>query len=87
MLAPLHSALFTAIADATSNAGSVMVILAVSVHPLASVAVTVYVPAVRLVIVLVVAPLDQANVYPVVPPDAEAVASPSFPALQLTLLP
>jgi hypothetical protein len=34
----------------------------------------------------VVAPLFQAKLYPAVPPVAEAVAPPSLPPLQLTLL-
>ncbi len=62
-----------------------MVTVSVSVQPLASVTVTVYVPAARLEAVAEVAPLDQAKEYDVVPPVAEAVASPSLPPLQLTL--
>ena len=71
---------------ATRAAGSVIVKVSVSVHPLASETVTVYVPAVRLDAVAEdPPPLDQAYVYAVVPPEAEAVASPSFPPLQFTL--
>ena len=49
---------------------------AVAVHECASVTVTVYVPAVRLLIAAVVELLDQLYVYPEVPPDPEAVAAP-----------
>jgi len=47
--------------EATSGVGSVMVIVSVSMQRLASVTVTVYVPAARLVTAAVVAPFDQAK--------------------------
>ena len=72
---------------ATSRVGSVIVTDAVSVQPLASVAVTVYVPAVSPVAVAAEPPPpDQAYVIVPVPPVAEAVAEPSLPPLQLTLV-
>ena len=46
------------------------------VHPFASVAVTVYVPIVRLLIVAVVAPVFHKYEYPAVPFDANEVAEP-----------
>ena len=55
-----------------------------SVQPFASVAVTTYVPAVTPVMEAVVAPLLHVNEYVTVPPDAEALAPPSLPPLQLT---
>ena len=57
----------------------VITVEAVSVHPLASVAVTVYVSAVSPVIVAVVAALLQTNVMVPVPPLAEAAADPVPP--------
>ena len=72
---------------ATNTAGSVMVTSSVSVHPFASVAVTVYVPAVRPVAVAEVPPPpDHAYVIVPVPPDPDAVAAPSLSPLQLTLV-
>ena len=50
----LQLTLASTIADAVSVAGSLMVTEAVSVHPLSSVMVTVYVPAARPVAVAVV---------------------------------
>jgi len=61
-----------------------MVVVSVSVHPLASVAVTVYVPAVRPVAVAVVAPVLHTKVLVPVPPEAEAVADPVDPPLHST---
>src|SRR5690348_16512356 len=52
------------------------VTVAVAVHPLASVTVTVTFPLGRLFSVLPVPPLLQAYVYPEVPPEAVAVAVP-----------
>lgn len=54
----------------------VMVTVSVSVHELPSVAVTVYVPAARPVMVAVVAPVDHIKVMVPVPPVALAVAEP-----------
>ena len=53
-----------------------MVTEAVAVHECASVTVTVYVPAARLLIAAVVELFDQLYVYPEVPPDPDAVAAP-----------
>ena len=58
----------------------------VSVQPLASVAVTVYIPAISPVIEEPEPLLLQAKVYPEVPPDAEAEAAPVLPPLQLTFV-
>ena len=49
-----------------------------SVQPASSVSVTVYVPGARLSIKGSVSPVDQRYSYGEVPPDAEAVAVPSF---------
>ena len=59
--------------DATSAVGSDMVPVAVAVQPPFSVAVTVYVPAVKPVIVAVDAPLFQTYVVGFVPPVANGV--------------
>ena len=67
-LPPLHVALlFTVIEAITDVAGSIIVTSSVPSHPLLSVAVTVYVPAVKLEIVSVVAPVVHAIVYGVAP--------------------
>ena len=69
---------------ADNAVGSVTVALDVVVHPLASVTVTVYVPATSPLAVAVVAALLHAKVYGEVPPAPLAVADPSFSPLQLT---
>ena len=61
-----------------------MVTLDMLVHELASVIVTVYVPADTPVIAAVVAALLHAYIYGDVPPVALAVAPPSNPLLQVT---
>ena len=71
--------------DAANAVGCVMVTLDVLVHELASVIVTVYVPADTPVIAAVVAALLHVYVYGDVPPIALAVAPPSDKPLQLTL--
>ena len=64
-----------------------MVTLVVDVQLLASVAVTVYVPADRPVVVFEVEPVLQTKVFVPVPPVADAVALPLLPPKQvLTLL-
>ena len=64
-----------------------MVTLVVDVQLLASVAVTVYVPAVKPVVVAEVEPVLQTKVFVPVPPVADAVAVPLLPPKQvLTLL-
>ena len=82
--APLQPALVEEMLTATA-VGSAMVTSSVSVHPFASVAVTVYVPAVSPEAVAEdPPPPDQAYVIVPVPPDPDAVADPSLPPLQLT---
>ena len=66
--------------------GSVMVTVSVSSQPLASVTVTVYVPAARLDAVAPVALFDHAYEYGAVPPEPLAVADPSLDPLQLALV-
>ena len=64
-----------------------MVTEVVAVQLLASVAVTVYVPAVKPVVVAEVEPVLQTKVFVPVPPVADAVAVPLLPPKQvLTLL-
>ena len=64
-----------------------MVTLVVDVQLLASVAVTVYAPAVKPVVVAEVEPVLQTKVFVPVPPVADAVAVPLLPPKQvLTLL-
>ncbi len=73
-----------ALADTLSNGGSVIAIVCVAVQVLASVAVTVKVPAPRLSATSPFAPLLHAKVYPGVPPLPVAVAEPSLPPKQDT---
>ena len=68
-----------AVAIKLNAVGSVTTTVAVAVHELASVAVTVYVPAVRPVIVEDDPPEFQTKPMEPVPPDADAEAVPSFP--------
>jgi len=71
----------------TPVAGCVMVVVSVSVHPLASVTVTVYVPAVNEEAVAEEPPPpDHAYVLVPVPPVAEAVADPLEPPKQDTFV-
>ena len=56
-LNPLQLALLSTTVDATTLAGSVMIVLVLSVHPLASDTVTLYVPATTPVMLAVVAEL------------------------------
>ena len=84
---PLQLTSSSTVVDATTAAGSSIVTLSVSVHPLASVAVTVYVPAASPVMVAPVPLLLQANVFVPVPPVALAVADPSETPLQLASVP
>lgn len=65
-------------------AGCVMIIVAVLVQPLAVVTVIEYVPAVRLLIVDVLPPFDQAYVYGPCPPFTFTVALPVLPPKQGT---
>jgi hypothetical protein len=66
--------------------GSVIATEDVSVQPFASVTVTVKVPAESPVMVAPVPELLHAYVYGDVPPEPDAVADPSEPPLQLTLV-
>ena len=59
------------------------VVLAVCVHPLASVTVTVFSPALKPNAVAVVSPLVQRNVYGASPPEGATVACPSEPPKQV----
>jgi len=83
---PKHETFVGVPIDATKAVGCVMVVVSVSVQPLASVIVTVYVPAANPELIAAVPPLLHAYVYAVVPPEAEAVADPSDAPLQLTLV-
>jgi hypothetical protein len=88
LLTPAQVA-FTLVAVADSaTAGSVMIAVAVLIHPFASVTVTVYVPAAKPVAVAVVcAGLEfHAYEYGAVPPAALTVAEPVVPFLQSTLV-
>ena len=60
--APLHATFVTTVVPLTALAGCVTVALTVAVHPLASVMVTVYVPADKPVLSSVVIPPPQLNV-------------------------
>ena len=81
---PLHVTFKSTMVEAVNITGSVTVSELVEVHPLLSVIVTLYVPAITPVIEAVVAALLQAYVYGIVPPVAEAVAPPSAIPLQDT---
>jgi hypothetical protein len=67
--------------------GSVRLTVVVSLQPLPSVTVTVYVPGINPVTVVPVLPFDQLNVYGVVPSAADTVADPSPLPLQLIACP
>ncbi len=77
---------FVATALADSIVGSVTSTEAVAVQPLASVTVTLYVPAERSVISSVTALLLHTKVYGAVPPVTVKSAAPFVPPLQLTLV-
>ena len=71
----------------TKIEGWVIVIVdEVAVHPCASVTTTWYPPAVRLLMEVVVAPVDHEYVYGAVPPAALAFAPPLLPPLHKSLL-
>ena len=72
---------------ASGLAGCVMVTVAVVEHPLASVTVTLYVPAARLDKSSLVDPFDQRYVYAVVPPDTDKLATPVELPKQRTFVP
>ena len=73
------------VAPALIAVGSDIVCEAVAEQVLASVTVTVYVPAVSVLMLCVEAPLLQLNNSGNVPPLTVRLMAPSFPALQLTL--
>jgi len=74
--APLHNTFVVEGIDTVNVVGCEIVAVVDAVHPFASVAVTVYVPIVRLLIVAVVAPVFHKYEYPPVPLDATEVAEP-----------
>src|SRR5688500_1556162 len=76
----------TFVTDGLNAAGCVTVALEVAVQPLASVTVTVYVPADKEARSSVVAPFDQLKVYAVVPPPTVKLIVPLFPPLQVTFV-
>ena len=82
---PLQSTLLFIVVDDVNTVGSVTVDVAVVVQPFASVTVTVYVPATKLLFVAVVAEFDHTYVYAGVPPVADATSSPFDPPLINTL--
>ena len=82
--APLHSTFVCAVIEAVSWDGSVITTEVLDVQPFTSVAVTLYVPAVRPVAVAEVWPLFHKYVIVPVPPVPEAVAEPFEPPKQLT---
>jgi predicted RNA methylase len=84
--APLHKTFVVEGIDTANKVGCVIVAVVDVVHPLASVAVTVYVPAVRLLLVAVVDPVFQRYEYPPVPLDATEVAEPVEAPLHNTLV-
>ena len=69
------------------SVGSVKITVAVAVHELTSVMVTVAVPEPSVVAVAPVSPFDQMYVNGYVPPDGVAVADPSFAPKQLISAP
>jgi hypothetical protein len=83
---PLQLTLLSTTVAAINTAGSVTITLEESVHPFASVTVTLYVPATTPVILAEVALLLHWYKYPEVPPVSLTVAPPSEKLLQLTLL-
>ena len=84
--APLHNTFVVDEIDIANKLGCVIVAEVDDVHPLASVAVTVYVPAARLLIVAVVAPVFHKYEYPAVPFDANEVAEPVEAPLHSTFV-
>src|SRR6185312_687287 len=84
LLPPLQLMLVADEIFAVNGVGWVIVILAVALHPCAPDTVTVYVPAVRLYAVSIVAPFVQLYVYGSVPPPAVTTAWPVLFPLQAT---
>ena len=87
LVPPLQAALVTVFVKLKGAAGCVMVVLAVAVQLLASVAVTLYVPAAMLDISSVVAPFDQRKVYGDVPPVGVKLTAPVLCPKQRTFVP
>jgi predicted RNA methylase len=84
--APLHKTFVVEGIDTVKTLGCVTFAVVDAVHPLASVAVTVYTPSVKLLIVEVVAPVFQRYEYPAVPFDANEVAEPVEAPLHKTFV-
>jgi hypothetical protein len=74
--APLHNTFVVDGIETVNTVGCVIVADVDIVHPFASVAVTTYMPAVRLLIVADVDPVFHKYEYPAVPFDANEVAEP-----------
>jgi hypothetical protein len=84
---PKHNTLTPVMLAASAAAGCVITTEAVVEHPLASVTVTLYVPATRPVLSSVVTPLPQLNEYGAVPPVAVRLAAPVELPKQRTFVP
>ena len=84
VLIPLHSTFVWAVIEAVNWDGSVITTKVLEIQPFASVAVTLYVPAVRPVAVADAWPLFHKYVIVPVPPVPAAVAEPFEPPKQLT---
>ena len=78
--------MFTVLVVADKAFGCVTVTDLETVQALASVTVTLYVPAVKPVFDVVVRPFDQLKLYGLLPPLALIVADPFEPPLQLTFV-
>ncbi len=76
---PKHATFVGDVMETVTAVAAFMVVVAVAVQPLASVAVTVYVPAAKDEIVVPVPPVLQAKVMAPVPPAPDAVADPVPP--------
>ena len=85
LLPPLHEVLFEDV-KADNADGSEIEIVSKSLHPLLSVTVTVYKPAVNPLTVAELPPVLQEYVYGVAVPDPVAVIAPLLPPLQFTFV-
>jgi hypothetical protein len=86
-LPPLHDTAVTDVLAASAAAGCVITTEVKVEQPLASVTVTLYVPADKLDKSSLVEPLDHRYVYAVVPPDTLRLAAPVALPKQSTLVP
>ena len=84
--APLHNTFVVDGIETVNTVGCVIVAVVDIVHPFASVAVTTYVPAVRLLIVADVDHVFHKYEYPAVPFDANEVAEPVEAPLHKTFV-